>query len=73
MLTILYKLSKLESSPILSYFFSKLISYQMFYELSNIEFIYNLDKKKISNELNNSINESKKNIKNISKFFNLLS
>lgn len=73
MLTVLYKLSKLESSPILSYFFfSKLISYQMFYELSNIEFIYNLDKKKISDELNNSINERKKNIKNISKFFNLL-
>ncbi len=72
MLTVLYKLCKLESSPILSYFFfSKLISYKMFYELSNIEFIYNLDKNEISDELNNLINERKKNIKNISKFFNL--
>ena len=72
MLTVLYKLCKLESSPILSYFFfSKLISYKMFYELSNIEFIYNLDKNEISDELNNFINERKKNIKNISKFFNL--
>ena len=72
MLTVLYKSCKLESSPILSYFFfSKLISYKMFYELSNIEFIYNLDKNEISDELNNFINERKKNIKNISKFFNL--
>ena len=43
----------------------------MFYELSNIEFIYNLDQNEISDELNNFINEKKKNIKNISKFFNL--
>ena len=72
MITVLYKLCKLESSPILSYFFfSKLISYKMFYELSNIEFIHNLDKNEISDELNNFINERKKNIKNISKFFNL--
>ena len=72
MLTVLYKLCKLESSPILSYFFfSKLISCKMFYELSNIEFIYNLNKNEISDELNNFINERKKNIKNISKFFNL--
>ncbi|MDC3176447.1 hypothetical protein OBA28_01665 [Alphaproteobacteria bacterium] len=72
MLTVLYKLCKLESSPILSYFFfSKLISYKMFYELSNIEFIHNLDKNEISDELNNFINDRKKNIKNISKFFNL--
>ena len=72
MLTVLYKLCKLESSPILSYFFfSKLVCYKMFYELSNIEFIYNLDQNEISDELNNFINEKKKNIKNISKFFNL--
>ena len=72
MITVLYKLCKLESSPILSYFFfSKLISCKMFYELSNIEFIYNLNKNEISDELNNFINERKKNIKNISKFFNL--
>ena len=72
MLTVLYKLCKFESSPILSYFFFlKIINYKTFYELSNIEFIYNLDKNKISDELNNMINERKKNIKNISKFFNL--
>ena len=60
MLTVLYKLCKLESSPILSYFFSKLVCYKMFYELSNIEFIYNLDQNEISDELNNFINERKK-------------
>lgn len=72
-LTVFFKLCKYECSPILSYFFViGSINEEKLYNLSNLEIINNFRNKKISEELKVLINERKKNLKNISKFFNLL-
>ena len=72
-LTVFYKLCKYECSTILSYFFViGSINDEKLYNLSNLETIYNFRNKKISEELMIMVKERKKNLKNISKFFNLL-
>ncbi len=72
-LTVFYKLCKYECSTILSYFFViGSINDEKLYNLSNLETINNFRNKKISEELKVLVKERKKNLKNISKFFNLL-
>lgn len=72
-LTIIYKLVKLSNSVILSYFFlQQKIGIAKFYNLSNLELIYN---KKKWGETNESINieiDIRKNLKILSNFYKLI-
>ena len=72
-LTIIYKLVKLSNSVILSYFFlQQKIGITKFYNLSNLELLYN---KKKWGETNESINieiDIRKNLKILSNFYKLI-
>lgn len=71
-LTVYFKITKNDSSPILSFFFvQRIIDDKMLFKLANLEIIYNLRKRRISDDLEKIIQEKKKNLRNISIFFNL--